>query len=358
MKGFKIRNAAELKKWLKTSGDYDWGRAVAQAAKLGEPVIPVLIEGLSGAGYGATGVCEDALARIGKPAVPALIAVFESGDYFVRVGAARALGKMRERSAVPLFSKRIMNAIEMEMCKEKKESIKEMRYLIRALGEMKGDEAVELLVRVIERASLKMHMDGWEGSLSENYSEMREDAADALKEIGHSAVPGLVRALNCCGKDARIEIARILREKGKLAVGELNRVILDKGEGMVFRLRAVAALSREEQKRHIPFILGNLQDVHLCEELCEQLRDMEPRNAGDLRLLQKAATEFRRKHSGEIEKGEHRGELQLLAGLYLEWSRKLNKKTERLVADKKFHVPKVENPDKVERVMRMRRVNP
>lgn len=76
-------------------------RAAAALADIGEPAVPRLMDALGTDDDRLREGATAALSQIGRPAVPAVVrALREAGDWRIRAGAARVLGRIDDRQAV------------------------------------------------------------------------------------------------------------------------------------------------------------------------------------------------------------------------------------------------------------------
>ena len=348
MKGkkFKLHNIGHLRTWLKTGGGYHGGRAVAQAAKFGEAAIPILIEGLLREGHwNEEGVCRDALAKIGKPAVPALLEVLNGGGWNSKTYAIQALGKMREKSAVPIFAQMLRNTNAM-----KKSDIVDInvyivwasKCIVEALGKIKSEEAIDALVE----------------ALGSPHSEIQEKVGVTFEKAGTAAIPGLIRGLKSGNSETRRLISWRLNKLGKLAVWELKKVIYNEEEDFLLRFRAIQALDDADDIYALDILLKNITDIDFCGSICQQLQQKEPRNSKDLHSIRKARAEFKRKWGKKDYSGwAYRNGATAMRNLYLNWGGKLSENANRLVKNKRLPRPKIFEQDEIKRIPRVRRVN-
>lgn len=176
----------------------------------------------------------------------------------------------------------------------------------------------------------------------------REEAIEELVKIGEPAVPALVKALGDKGWDVKANAAWALGEIGDAStVPALIDALGDEDEEV--RLRAAEALGKIGDASAVPALIGRLgdEDWDVMAAAAEALEKIGPRNAADLNALVSIAREA--KKEGKPMDG--------FAQVYSAWSNALEKRAREIIADKKFHVPRIERNDRTERVMRVRRLN-
>lgn len=168
---------------------------VAAAGALGgindNRAIDPLIQSLADDDKAVRSQAMKALARIGRPAAGALIAALERDDALIKLGAAEALGEIKDVRAIePLIA-----AFQSQ--------IREMRQAsLKALLKINKSSAVEPFIQILRDENAK--------------DDMQADAAWALGEMGDArANEALLQALaSNSDSDVRMNAARALKEIG------------------------------------------------------------------------------------------------------------------------------------------------
>lgn len=228
-----------------------------------------------------------ALGRIkSEKAVDPLIEVLNDKelDPPVRYGAAYALGDMQSEKAVPSLTKALSeNNVQIRM------------GVVTALGNIGSDKAVDALMKALE------DMDGYIRRLA--YSNLRrlkpekeveflimalkdedwgarEDAVEALVEIGEPVSELLINSLKDKDSAARWEAARVLGKiKSEKAAGALIEALKD-NDWMV-RNEAAVALTRLNSEKTVEPLIGMLKDKNgsVREEAAWILGEMKSEEA-------------------------------------------------------------------------------
>lgn len=174
---------------------------------------------------------ENKLIGIGKDAVPFLIDGLKDEDKEIRAGAAKTLGRMREKSAIPALTKRLMD-------KE--------RWV--------GSEAAEALGLIGDKSAIPALIKALETDCKEEVPLIQLHAAEALGEIGHrDAVPALKKAMHNENKHVR----RYAAVKALCKIGEFSFLIaaLKMDEYKNVRYEIIENLGVYKVKSSIPALL-------------------------------------------------------------------------------------------------------
>lgn len=262
-------------------GDEEWAvrqSAVEALIKIGRPAVEPLINALTSESWRISRKAEEALVGIGKPAVEPLIKMLncenvgiktriismlgEIGDPeaimplikaleddFFRPYAAAALGKIRDKRAVPFLIKfnevtalgeiGDPSAIPFLLTMLKDGSWNNRCLAAEALGKI-GNAAVGPLANLIKNKELndrglvaaalgktgaKEAIEPLIQALKDKDPVVRWRSARALSELGHAAVGALVKLLEETDSDIRMRVAEILGKIGdKRAIKPLNEL--------------------------------------------------------------------------------------------------------------------------------------
>ncbi|MEH2128935.1 HEAT repeat domain-containing protein [Nostoc sp.] len=206
----------------------------------------------------------DALGKIGnQEGVSALIKALQDEDSDVRMRAAEALGKIGNQEAVSALIKALQDEY----------SDVRMRAA-EALGKIGNQEGVSALIKALqdEYSDVRMRaadalgkIGNQEGvsalikALQDEYSDVRMRAADALGEIGNQeAVSALINALQHEDSDVRMRAADTLGEIGNQeAISALIKFLQDEDSDV--RMIAAFALGKIGNQEAVSALINALQ---------------------------------------------------------------------------------------------------
>ncbi len=278
-------------KWLTRGRLSGLPRTYAEIAKLGKPVVPVLLSVLDHPDAKVRGAACSCLGEMAaREALGPLIARLSDVDAGVRGDAAWALGAIRDRAAVPALVKalddqdqwvghyacqalgwigdsRASDAL-MALVTDKESGLR--LYAIRALGEMQELRAVPLLVSVLGED--RMHCWGEHiGTLA-----LGDNASEALANIGKPAADALIAALDdedpWVRERAAMALAKVRDWRAVYRLAEMVR-----GDGQAPQYAAAGALAALHDRRTAPQVIGWLPKP----EEFDALKDLAPHGNGD-----------------------------------------------------------------------------
>lgn len=170
-----------------------------------------------------------------------------------------------------------------------------------------------------------------------------EEAILHLVQIGKPAVPALIGALgHKYWRLRRMAVIALGKIGDASAIPALSKALENEyGEG---RWEVVAALEKIGLPA-VPALIEALGVVDATSKAADALWEIGPRNSADLRLVANAARKARKE--GKTINGYWR--------VYFAWSKRLNEQANAIINNKSFHVPRIEKPDGVERVLRVKR---
>ncbi len=241
--------------------DPDAAKEILSVLGLRHPTVPALIRCLNHKDEDVRQYTLIALKNIGAPAVPALIERLSDDNYYLRRNVAYVLGKIKDVSAVPALLGALEGEDKQMRCyaaeafrgfgapavpallnylKDGDEHVQ--RTATRALGVIKDVSAVPALIEYLKDKNVRLH------------------AAEALGWIGdRSAVPALLKDLNDEDKQVRCSAAWALGEiKDPSAVPALIERLSD--DEHYVRCLAAEALAKIGDASSIPAIVERLKD--------------------------------------------------------------------------------------------------
>ncbi len=207
-----------------------------ECVKMGSAAVARLITFLGIEGYGEEEkmeVVSDTLKKIGKPAAGPLIAALKSPDLDVCKGAAVALGKMKEKSALEALIPLLKN-----------EDTEVRALAAEALGKIGSTLAVEPLIEMLKDQS----------------NGVRKKAIVALGRINDSgAMQPLISLLTDEDSLVRATVAEVVGNSGdKRAVKPLLKSLKDPDADV--RHASVEALGKINDPESIPYLVATLLD--------------------------------------------------------------------------------------------------
>jgi hypothetical protein len=174
-----------------------------------------------------------------------------------------------------------------------------------------------------------------------------------LVNIGKPAIPGLIEALEYGSGEFKANAAFALAGiSEKFPVADLDKakpVLIEVLGDEDWRARGMAAraLGKIGGVSEVPVLMEALKDDHVWprSRAAEALEKIGPRSYDDLKALIPIARKL--KMEGE--------DPEPIMKLHSKWVGVLGKTAGGIIADKEFHVPRMERPDKTERILRVRR---
>jgi len=219
----------------------------------------------------------EALVNIGEPAVEPLIQALKDEYSDVREEAARALGRIGDKRAVEPLIQALKDNIDVQ---------RRAAWALRKIGE----PAVEPLIQALKdedwyvrwRAAWALDEMGWEpGDDTEKvYYLIAKQEWSELPELGEPAVEPLIQALKDEYSDVRESAAEALAKIGEPAVEPLIQA-LKKYINSDVRMRAARALGKIGDKRAVEPLIQALKDEdwHVQEEAAEALGEIGDKRA-------------------------------------------------------------------------------
>jgi hypothetical protein len=163
-----------------------------------------------------------------------------------------------------------------------------------------------------------------------------------LTDFSRSPVYACVRAIRTYFKKREIEN----RIKSLPSTPFLLKV-LARNKNEYFRSKAALALKWKMDAEAIPPLVEALTDKSpmVRKWADNSLMALGPRNTADLNAL--ALIGRKLKKEGR--------DIKAIAELHGKWSNALSQRAKNAVNDKNFHIPRIREPDKAERILRVRR---
>jgi HEAT repeat protein len=242
---------------------------------IGAPAVEPLITFLKTPGHTGKRTACSSLGEIGdRRAVAPLILMLSDTDSGVRSAAAWALGIIRDRRAVLPLTKalddpdgRVEWAAEDALASigDRRASDALMRavesksfvsnFAARALGVLREERAIPLLTSALGAGRAR----GW-GSEGLGLSDLGDNAAQALSQIGKVCAPDVIKALDSDDDLVRIRAMGVLTNiRDQRASGRLYEMFLNSQQVEV-QERAAGALAALRDRRIVPQLLTWLED--------------------------------------------------------------------------------------------------
>lgn len=246
---------------------------------MGEAAVPRLVEKMDTQDARSMLALVDIFKLIGRPAVPYIVDALSETDPFKRRLAARALGEMKDSTAVggllqytddPDFRIRAGTVLALGKIGDRRG----IEAAVKALGD--GD----YLVRLDAATSLSIFADPGTidiliGALSDSYYGVRFQAAEALGNIGQPSVEPVMDALSSTEDTTAFYL--LSEVAGNLKDEKLIKPLMDvlNSDDPIARGFAVEGLSKFESTKAMdilrkikdkethPFVLGKLAGINL-----------------------------------------------------------------------------------------------